>query len=246
LEVNLVEATTRRRPYAATANVLSVLNRVRTRNPPTVVDADFYRVAGIGDAVHGRVREALDFLRLIDAGEPNDTPTQLLRAMGEAPEAEFKELLAGAIREAYAEDFAKIDPGQDSQAQIIDAFRRYEPRSQTPRMVMLFLGLCREAGIPVKDAPRDRKMTSPATRIKSKPSSATRPLRTTPSSAAPAPDGLLFGVTIADVAALGEEEFAAVWSALGKVARARAKPPTVTHPAEPEDDLDVDEGGDGN
>ena len=35
--------------------------------------------------------------------------------------------------------------------------------------------------------------------------------------------GLLFGVTEGDIAALAEDEFAEVWTALGKVARARAR-----------------------
>lgn len=36
-------------------------------------------------------------------------------------------------------------------------------------------------------------------------------------------DGILFGLTENDAAILSDEDFDAVWSALGKVARARAK-----------------------
>ena len=35
--------------------------------------------------------------------------------------------------------------------------------------------------------------------------------------------GLLFGVTVDDIAALPDAEFKSVWEALGKVARARAR-----------------------
>jgi Family of unknown function (DUF5343) len=243
----------KRRPYAAAANVVSILNRVRTRNLRGKIDGDFYRLAGIPDQVSGRVTQALTFLGLIDE---EGTPTTTLAAMAEAPEAEFKELLAASIREAYAEDFVKIDPAQDSQGQIIDAFRKYEPRSQTARMVMLFLGLAREAGIPVKDAPRDRKMASPSRTAKAKPTVVQRARRdqralssgapaTSPSS--PTDSGLLFGVTIEDVAALGEEDFDAVWNALGKVARARAMaknaPPVLDAPAEEDSDDEVEDDG---
>jgi hypothetical protein len=244
----------KRRPYAATANVVSILNRVRTRNLPGKIDGEFYRLAGAPDQVAGRIAQALTFLGLID---DEGTPTSTLAAMAEAPEAEFKELLAASIREAYAEDFVKIDPAQDSQGQIIDAFRKYEPRSQTARMVMLFLGLAREAGIPVKDAPRDRKMASPGRAAKAKPTAVQRPRRDQaappPSGApaarpySPADSGLLFEVTIEDVAALGQEDFDAVWNALGKVARARAvaknAPPIPDAPVEVESE--DDEEGDG-
>ena len=210
-----------KRPYAATANVLAVLERTRTRNLPEYIDEAFMRVAGIGDAVMGRVRFTLQFLNLVHA---DGTPTDTLRAIARAPETEYHELLAAAIRDAYAEDFIAIDPAQDNQAQIIDAFRKYDPRSQTARMVMLFLGLCREAAIPVKDAPRERKMQATGARA-AKPAQRAQVVRPTGLSV-PVTVGtpsLLFGVTEADVAALGDDEFGEVWAALGKVARARAR-----------------------
>jgi hypothetical protein len=223
--MNMIEGD--RRPYAATANVIAVINRARTRNLPEKVNNDYFRIAGIGAAVFGRVNFALEFLGLISS---DGTPSDKLRAMASAPEAEFKELLAGTIREAYAGEFTRVDPGEDSQAQVHDAFRRYQPKSQIDRMVMLFLGLCREAGIPVRDVPRDRKMQSPSTPRKStsvlrRPShSAARGGEpTTKNGGAPLTTGMLFGVTEADVANLTDEDFNEVWSALGKVARARSR-----------------------
>jgi hypothetical protein len=144
-----------RRPYAATANIVGVLQRARTRNLPEVIDDEFFRIVEVPDVVFGRVREGLRFLGMIDAdGRPTDT----LRAISAATDEEYRELLASAIRRAYEDDFTRIDPGQDTSSRIANAFRRYQPRSQTQRMVMLFLGLCREAGISVLDAPRDRQM----------------------------------------------------------------------------------------
>lgn len=219
-----------RRPYASAANVVAVLTRVRSRNLPTGINNDFLRIAGIGAAVFGRVIQALQFLRLING---DGAPTERLRAMAAAPEAEYRKLLAEALREAYADDFGTVDPEHDSQQQVMDAFRRYEPRSQTDRMVMLFLGLCREAGMPVLEAPRDRHMQPAAgrahprvPRTQGKPVVSGGQSKATPS--APAAAGLLFGVTEADLGKLSEEEFDEVWTALGKVAktvtRARTRP----------------------
>lgn len=216
-----------RRPYAATANILAVINRARSRNLPETIDNDFLRIAGVPENVYSRVLSGLQFLDLI---EPDGTPSARLRAMAASPEAEYLEQLTATIREAYREDFKNIDPAEDEQARIIDAFRRYEPRSQTGRMVMLFLGLCRAAGIPVRDAPRERGMQQRASsrRASQQPRSrggTTSAITDSQSSRgqlhAPAP-GLLFGVTEADVAALGDSEFDEVWAALGKVARARS------------------------
>lgn len=233
-----------RRPYAATANVVAVLRRTQTRNLPEVIDEDFYRLVDIPDVVFGRVREALRFL---DMTGDDGRPTDRLRSLAGSEDEEFRTGLAAAIRDAYADDFGRIDPAQDTQPQIVSAFRRYQPRSQTARMVMLFLGLCREAGIPVLDAPRERTMRS-----SSRPSTTTRPKASGAAAsrskngtaapgrkppAEPAAPGVLFGVTEADIGALDEDEFQEVWAALGKIARKRAQPKTSSaeQPAEADD-----------
>ena len=221
-----------KRPYAATANIMAIIERCRTRNLPETIDDDVFRIAQIGPAVFGRVRQALQFLNLT---RQDNTPTEILRAMSKAPEQEYRQLLESMVREAYAEDFVAIEPSQDSQGQIFERFRRYEPRSQTNRMVMLFLGLCREAGIPVKDAPRERKMQATTTRTKAvapvaRPATVRGATATASAAAnsgaiqvAAVPAGLLFGVTEEDIAALDSGVFDEVWSALGKVAWARSK-----------------------
>ena len=82
----------RQRPYAAAANVIAVLRRVRARNLPDRIDNDFLRVAGVPENVFGRVTNALRFLGLIG---PDDRPTDLLRSISAAPEQEYRDLLAG-------------------------------------------------------------------------------------------------------------------------------------------------------
>lgn len=249
--MNQPTAPEMRRPYAPTSNVIAVIQRGRSRNLPDRVDDDFLNLAGVNTtgSIGRRVSFALRFLGLIaDDGKPTDT----LRAISAASDGEYRELLTAAIRNAYAEDFERVDPAQDTQAQMIDAFRRYEPRSQTDRMVMLFLGLCREAGIPVQDAPRRRAMQPPPPREVPRPAPrpASRPsLRqsTRPQQAHSAPAGpgtQVFGITESDIAVLDESEFDQVWAALGKVARARARARTANGASEqrPSVSEDQDDG----
>ncbi len=235
----------RRRPYAAAANVVGVLRRVRQRNLPDMIDGDFLRVAGVPEIVFGRVLDALRFLQLVQA---DNSRTDLLRSISAAPEAEYRELLESAVREAYREDFARVDPGQDTQAQIIDAFAPYQPRSQTARMVMLWLGLCREAGIPVLEAPRERQMQSPLARRSQRSPRTSTGQRTDPVTihdlrgrpTIPQVGGLA-GVSEEDLLRLDETTFNLVWAALGtafyKARRAIPKPAAPAAAAEDANDV---------
>lgn len=216
------------RPYAAPANVIAVLKRARSRNLPERIDSDFLRLAEVPEASYRRVTVALRFLGLIDEGR---RPTDTLKALAAARDEEYVNLLSATIRDAYKEDFERIDPTEDTHAKIVAAFQPYQPRSQTDRMVMLFLGLCREAGIPVSEAPRERKMkgtsgprpTRSSARTAERASAAPAAPRREVTPPPPAPTGLLFGVTDDDIALLGDEQFEQVWRALGVVARTRAQ-----------------------
>ena len=218
-----------RRPYAPAANVLAVIDRARRLNLPAALDPDFLRLADVPEGSLGRVAFAMRFLGLTDA---SSRPTDQLRAMARATDDEYRELLSAVVRSAYGADFERIDPTQETQAKIAEAFRRYEPRSQTMRMVTLFLGLAKAAGIPVMDAPRDRGVQT--ARPAARPTGRPRPAAATPRARAsalttsskleqPVAANLLFGVTVDDIAALPDADFKAVWDALGKVAQARAR-----------------------
>jgi len=220
------------RPYAAPSNVIAVIDRARTRNLPETVNNEFLRIAGVPEAVFGRVMQALRFLNLV---HEDGRPTETLEALAGSKESEYRELLEKAIRDAYRAEFSMIDPGQDPLPAILDAFQPYQPRSQTSRMVMLFLQLCREAGIPVADAPRERRMKAEqARKVRATPRpraietstgarSESTPRMRDYATSPPIASSLLFGVTEDDIGALSDTEFQEVWSALGKVARARAR-----------------------
>lgn len=225
-----------RRPYAATANVMAVLERTRRVNLPDRLTNDYLEIVGIPEVSRGRVIEAMRFLGLMDA---NGRPTDLLRSYAGAPDDEVRSLLMGIVSNAYADDLSRVRPADEAQSRIMAAFRRYQPRSQTQRMVMLFLGLCRAAGMQVLDAPRERQMqtnrAAPRARGTSGNANQTRvaglPRQPGKVSAPPVPDqlapvqgaNLLFGVTVEDIAALPDDEFTTVWEALGKIAQARAR-----------------------
>lgn len=148
------------RPYTPPSNLIAVLHRLRSRNLPerVRVDAEYLRDASVSEGTVGRTLFGLRFLGLTDdVGEP----TQALRSMHTSTDEEYRTILAGVMREAYSEVFAVIDPGEDTQDHILNFFRRYTPASQRSRMVVFFLGMCREAGIPTLDVPRQRSMREP-------------------------------------------------------------------------------------
>lgn len=146
---------TSNRPYGPPSNVISVLKRLRSRNLPEQIDSEYLRDASISEGTIGRTLYALRFLRLInEAGFPTET----LKSVHTSTDEEYQGILSGLIREAYSEVFNVIDPAEDSQDKILNIFRRYTPASQRDRMVVFFLGMCREAGIPTLDVPKARAM----------------------------------------------------------------------------------------
>lgn len=158
------------RPYAPPSNVLAVLHRLRSRNLPERIDAEFLRDASVSEGTIHRVAFALRFLGLVE----NDMPTKASRDIVTSTDEEYREILGGLIRNAYAEVFQIVDPAQDSAERITNFFRRYTPASQRERMVNLFLGLCREAGIETLDAPRKRSTNDGPRPKRRQPSRTTR------------------------------------------------------------------------
>lgn len=147
----------RNRPYTPPSNVISTLQRLRTRNLPDRIDNEYLRDAGIPEGTIARTLFALRFIGLIDEGGLISEP---LKSIHTSTDEEYKGILSGLIREAYKEVFDVVDPSQDTQGRILNVFRRYTPASQRNRMVIFFLGMCREAGIPTLDVPKTRGMST--------------------------------------------------------------------------------------
>lgn len=222
------------RPYAPPANMQALLHRLRRMNMPPRITRELLKGVGISENIVPRVSSTLRFL---DLTNEYDEPTEIFRGLAGSTEDEYRQLLEKTVRKAYAVDFQSIDPSVDPQERIMNAFQRYIPRSQHSRQVTLFLGLCREAGIPTLDVPRKRGMQSKVQgrRTIVRPQSG----RVQQSTDNPREDGLvsrpagrrdpqhaaaqLLGITLEDAAHLPEKDFWDVWNALGTLFLRRAQ-----------------------
>jgi hypothetical protein len=131
-------------PYAPTKAVLNVIHAWRDRPVPTPITADVIEKIGVPASLVPRTLQTFRLLDLLDkAGNPTPAMQDLRKAGGD----EYKARLAEIVRGAYAEVLIYRDPAVDSADKIEDAFRSFEPVGMRDRMVRLFLGLCKEAGI---------------------------------------------------------------------------------------------------
>jgi uncharacterized protein DUF5343 len=111
---------------------------------PAPVNPDVLARAGVSASLIPRTLQALQALDLIDE---NGAPSATLEGIRLAPETEYKQRVADWLRAAYADALQFVDPAMATDSQIRDAFRNYNPIGQQERMVALFTGLFREAGI---------------------------------------------------------------------------------------------------
>jgi hypothetical protein len=131
-------------PYAPITAITGLIERYRTRGLPTPVDGGVLERAGVSGSLVPRTLQALQTLDLInEQGLPTDT----FEAIRLAPESEYQKRLEGWLKGAYAEVFSFIDPTKDDETAIRDAFRGYQPVGQQSRMIALFQGLCKAAGL---------------------------------------------------------------------------------------------------
>jgi len=140
-------------PYAPVHNVLTVIRRLRERGLPDPLTVQELERIGIPAGNAPRTLVALRFLGLLD---DDGGRSQAFDRLGRASTQEYPEILAEIVREAYAAVFTVVDPAQDSEIPLHDAFRHYHPQAQRARMVTLFLGLCQEADI-VPGGPPQRR-----------------------------------------------------------------------------------------
>ena len=217
------------RPYAPPANMQAFLQRLRRMNMPSAITRDLLKSIGISENIVPRLFATLRFLDFItDSDQPTETLVGLAGSTGD----EYRQLLEKTIRKAYADDFQNIDPSRDTQERVMNAFQRYMPRSQHSRQVMLFLGLCREAGIPTVDVPRRRGMrnraqhqsyTGRGARQRSLQNNNGATGRTAHIQQDVRHDSQFLGITLEDAAYMPEEDFWEVWNAVGTLFLRRAQ-----------------------
>jgi hypothetical protein len=149
-------------PYATPSSIIDIIERYRHRGLPTPVNGDVLGRAGVAQTLIPRTLQSLQTLDLIDA--ETGTPTATFEALRLAPEAEYKQRLADWLRGTYADVFAFVDPANDGEVRVRDAFRSYQPVGQQDRMVALFMELCRAAGmLPEKSSTAPKPAGRPRT-----------------------------------------------------------------------------------
>lgn len=131
-------------PYAPYSVIMSIIGRHRNRGLPSPIDSDVLARAGVSDSLIPRTLQALQTLDLIDE---TGNPTETFEGIRTAPEPEYQQRLEEWLKSAYADIFSFIDPSEDDEIAVRDAFRNYQPIGQQSRMVSLFLGLCGAAGL---------------------------------------------------------------------------------------------------
>lgn len=154
-------------PYAPAKVIIDLIERYRSKGLPSPVNAEVLGRAGVPESLMARTIQALIVLDLIDA---EGRPTPALEGMRMAPEAEYRNRMADWLTAAYADALQFVDPATSTETEVHDAFRHYKPFGQVPRMVILFMGLFRHAGLaPEKTAtggtaPRKKTTSAPVKR----------------------------------------------------------------------------------
>jgi hypothetical protein len=131
-------------PYASPQSIIEIVQRHRERGVPSPITSDVLGRAGIPDSLIPRTLQALQSLDLIDEG---GNITEMFESIRLAPEAEYQNRLQAWLNAAYADVLAYVDPANDDETKIRDAFRNYRPTGQQGRMVTLFVRLYAAAGV---------------------------------------------------------------------------------------------------
>jgi len=164
---------TRFGPYAPKKAVVGVISRYRERNIPDLLTIGSVQQIGVPSSMAHRTLQALRFLGLIDE---NGGRTPAFERLKRATSEEYQDELAEIVRAAYLPVFTIVNPGEDSDVAINDAFRQFEPSTQREKMIALFRGLCDEAGI-TQPATRRPKPQVTNGRVRTDPLRVNRPLR---------------------------------------------------------------------
>lgn len=136
-------------PYGPPGTVIRIVRNFRDRDVPETLGPEALAQLGVTEGLVGRILQSLEFLGLV-AEDSSTTPE--FRAISTKSDEEYKELLSSLIRNAYGGIFRIVNLATVSERDLYNAFRPYSPAGQRSRMVTLFRGLCREAGILVGDA----------------------------------------------------------------------------------------------
>ena len=134
------------RPYKA---VHDVIIRFRERGLPDPLTPAALEQVGVATG-HDRTHAAGPAIPR--AHRRGGRPPGAVREAQDGDDREYPEQLAEIVRAAYLPVFTIVNPAEDSDTAIADAFRRFEPSAQRDKMIALFRSLCEEA----RSSPRRR------------------------------------------------------------------------------------------
>jgi hypothetical protein len=187
--------------------VITVIRQARNIGLPDGVTNRYLERIGIPSGNISRTLAALRFLGLVEAGGEK---TPIFEQLARAPDDEYPRLLSEVIRSAYAEVFQIVDPAEDEGPKLHNAFRQYNPQAQRTRMVTLFVGLCREAGIVTGElAERPPVRVRRPQPVKSAPAAQRKPQKDDARASTTQP--LLTGMPVADQSARASAESRYAW-----------------------------------
>lgn len=164
-------------PYAPARAVLAVIERGRQRGLPDPLTPDTLATVGVQSTMTQPTHRALRFLQLIDEQGKH---LEALERLRKANTAEYQETLGEIIRAAYIKVFEIVNPAEDGDIAIADAFRRFEPANQREKMIRLFRGLCEAAGLMQPTTGTRHPSQSAARQPRSPGSRRTNPIQRTP------------------------------------------------------------------
>lgn len=139
-------------PYTSPQVVIDLIERHRNRGLPSPVDNDVLARAGVSDSLIPRTLQSLQTLELID---DKGQLTEIFEKIRTASETDYKNQMQQWLNDVYADVLSYVDPADDDETRIRDAFRSYKPIGQQNRMVSLFINLFIAAGL------REEKITKP-------------------------------------------------------------------------------------
>ena len=126
---------------------MEVINHFRDRDVPEQIERLRLTQIGVSDGLLNRVWSTLQYLGLI---REDGTTTEAFQGLRYASEGDYPKVFQGILNDVYADIFGVLNPAEADEGALERAFRPYSPGGQRERMITLFLGLCREAGIDTK------------------------------------------------------------------------------------------------
>lgn len=152
--------TGRSAPYVPAATLSNFFDHVRWVSTPKKVDSGLLLDYGMPKGNIGALVSALKFFGLV---QDNGTPTPAFKMIQTGGD-EFRANLEEIVRRAYADVFSRLDPSRDSREKIRNYFARNYSPAISNKATILFLDLCKEAGIPVTEevAPSTKSAQRPA------------------------------------------------------------------------------------